>query len=109
MIETRGRKANRGLPVKSDACRIFRKAKETVIHWLSEPTRLVATKYLKRNSNVLMIQCAALGIQKGLFGKIRNGAMKVRVREQSLRMMNVSYVGTLNIIYVKQQQQSDQI
>ena len=56
-----------------------------------------------------MIQCAALGIQKGLFGKIRNGTMKDRVREQSLRMMNVSYVGTLNIIYVKQQQQSDQI
>ena len=46
MVETRELKTNRDLPVKSDKCRIFRQAKETVLDWLSECTRLAAMEYL---------------------------------------------------------------
>ena len=59
----------RGLPVESDKCRICRKAKKTLMHWLSGCTRLAATEYLKRHNNTLMILCLALGIQAGLLGK----------------------------------------
>ena len=55
MIETRAWKANRCLHLESDKCGICRQAKETKIHWLSECTRLVATEYLKRHNNALMI------------------------------------------------------
>ena len=36
---------------ESDKCRVCRKAKETVMHWLSGCTRLAATEYLKRHNN----------------------------------------------------------
>ena len=51
MVETRAWKANRGLPVESEKCRICRQAKQTVTHWLSEYTRIAATEYLKRHNN----------------------------------------------------------
>ena len=63
-VETRGWKANGGLPVESDKCRICRKTKETVMHWLSACTRLAATEYLKRHNNALMILCVALVMQE---------------------------------------------
>ena len=34
MVETRTWKANRGLPVERDKCKIRRQAKETLMHWL---------------------------------------------------------------------------
>ena len=101
--------ANRGLPVENDKCRICRQAKETVMHWLLRCARLAVTEYLKRHNNSLMMLCMTSGIHEGLLGKKRNGTKKGRTREQSLRMMNVSYVGTLNITYGKQKQQGDRI
>ena len=50
MVETRVWKANRGLPVESDKCRICRQAKETIMPWLSVCTGLAATEYLKRHN-----------------------------------------------------------
>lgn len=47
--------------------------------------------------------------KKGCWGKLKNGTNKVVTREYLLRMMNVSCAGTLNITYVNQQQQEDQI
>ena len=108
MVETRAWKANIGLTVESDKCRICRQPKETVIHWLPRRTRLAATEYLKRNNNALMIVCG-IGVQEGLLGKNMKWYKKGKTREQSLRMMNVSYAGTSNIMYVKQQQQVDQM
>ena len=49
------------------------------------------------------------GYKKDCWGKIRNDTKKGGRREQSLRMMNVSYARTSNITYVKQQQQDDQM
>ena len=101
--------ANRGLPVENDKCRICRQAQETVMHWLLRCARLALTEYLKRHNNALMMLCMTSGIHERLLGKKRNGTKKGRTREQSLRMMNVSYVGTLNITYGKQKQQGDRI
>ena len=69
MVKTRAWKANRGLHVESDKCRVCRQAKETVKHWLSGYIRLAATEYLKRHNYVLMILFVVSGIQEGLFGK----------------------------------------
>ena len=69
MVETRAWKANRGLPVESDKCRICRQVKETVMHWFSSCTKIAAAEYLKRHNNVLVILYVALGMQEGLFGK----------------------------------------
>ena len=55
-----------------------------------------------------MIVCG-IGVQEGLLGKNMKWYKKGRTREQSLRMMNVSYAETSNIMYVKQQQQVDQM
>ena len=69
MVETRGWKTNRGLPVEKDKCRICRQAKETVMHWLSGCTRLTAIEYLKRRNNVLMILRVALAVKEGMLEK----------------------------------------
>ena len=50
-----------------------------------------------------MILYMPVRVQVGLLGKIREGTKKGGTREPSLRMMNVSYTGTLNITCVKQQ------
>ena len=69
MVETRGWKTNRGLPVEKDKCRICRQPKETVMHWLSGCTRLTAIEYLKRRNNVLMILRVALAVKEGMLEK----------------------------------------
>ena len=51
-METRAWKANRGLHVESEKCRIRRQAKETIMHWLSECKGLAATEYLKRYNKI---------------------------------------------------------
>ena len=107
--ETRTWKPNKGLPVKLDKCRIRRKAKETVMYWLSGGTWLALTEYLKRHNNGLMILCVTLVYKTDCWEKIQNSAHKTGTREQSLRMMNVSYAGTSNNTYVKQQQEEDQM
>lgn len=50
-----------------------------------------------------------LGTQEGMLAKIRNGTKKGGASEQSMRIMNVSYAGTLSINYEKQQQQDGQM
>lgn len=50
-----------------------------------------------------------LGIQEGMLAKIRNGTKKGGTSEQSMRIMNVSYAGTLSINYEKQQLQDGQM
>ena len=79
------------------------------MHWLSGCTRLAATEYLKRQNNALMILYMILGIQEGLLGENTKWCKERGTREQSLRMMNVSYTGNSNITYVKKQQQDDQM
>ena len=49
-----------------------------------------------------MILGVALGIQEGMLGKNTKWYKKGRTREQSMRVMNVSYTGTLSINYEKQ-------
>ena len=83
MVKTRLWKENRGLHVKSGKSRIYRKAKETVMHWLSICTRLAAMEYLKRHNNMPMILCVTLRIQERLLGKMQNGIKKGRTMDQS--------------------------
>ena len=54
MIETRGWKANRGLNVTKENCRLCDGHKETVIHILSGCKVLAGSDYLKRRNNALM-------------------------------------------------------
>lgn len=42
------------------------------------------------------------GCKKDCLEKIQHGKKKGGTREQSWRMMNVSYDGTFNITYIKQ-------
>ena len=53
--------------------------------------------------------CSTGDTRRIVWKKIRNGTQKGGTTGQSLRMMNVSYAGTSNIIYVKQQQQDNQM
>ena len=101
MVKTRLWKENRGLHVKSGKSRIYRKAKETVMHWLSICTRLAAMEYLKRHNNMPMMLCVTLRIQERLLGKMQTGIKKGGTFDQSQRMMNVGFAGTSNISYIK--------
>ena len=83
MVKTRLWKKNRGLHVKGGKSRICRKAKETVMHWLSVCTRLAAMEYLKRHKNTPMILCVTLRIQERLLGKMQNGIKKGGTMDQS--------------------------
>ena len=78
------------------------------MHWLLGCSGSAATVYLKIHHIALMIMWH-WRYKKGCWGKFKNGTNKVVTREYLLRMMNVSCAGTLNITYVNQQQQEDQI
>ena len=69
MVETRASKANIGLPLKRDKCRICRQTKETVRYWFLGCARLSTAEYLIIHKNALIILCVALGIQEELLGK----------------------------------------
>ena len=88
MVETRASKANIGLPLKRDKCRICRQTKETVRYWFLGCARLATAEYLIIHKNALIILCVALGCKKNCWEKIRNGAKKGKRREQSLKMLN---------------------
>ena len=47
--------------------------------------------------------------KKESWEKIRNDTKKDGTREQSQRVINVSYAGTSNITYAKQHQEDDQM
>ena len=69
MVETKGWKVNRCLPVESDECGTRRQPKETVMYWLLGCTKLAAIEFLIRHNNELMILCVHLGYEKDCWEK----------------------------------------
>ena len=110
----RKKQRNRSLNVKNDKMQNMKTSKENsngLVIRMYKTNCIVMSEKTQQCANSIKIvsMCGSGDTRSTVLKKYKMVQGNKEKREQSLRMMNVSYAGISNITYVKQQQQDDQM